>query len=192
MYTTDALVVGSDDRLTADRMFALFTRDAGLVYARAAGVRKEASKLRYGLQDFSLVRVSLVRGKQGWRVVGAERARNLYFEAIDRHARAALLRTLRLVRRLVRGEEAHTALYDTLIDGLAALAVCGEAELERGERMLTLRLLCALGYIAPKSEYEHVLAALTLQEILVSKEDEQSKERTVQRAIDEALAISQL
>jgi recombinational DNA repair protein (RecF pathway) len=191
-YTTDALVVGSEDRLTADRLIVLFTREAGLVHARAISVRREKSKLRYGLQDFSLVRVSLVRGKQGWRIIGAERADNLYFSAGDRHVRGALLRVLKLVRRLVRGEETHVALYDILTDGLHALSVCAETELVRGERVLMLRILSTLGYIAPEDAYTHALAAASLREALSSQADSISEERAVRVAIDEALLVSQL
>lgn len=191
-YTTDALVVGSIDCLTADRLIVLFTRDAGLVHARAMGVRKEKSKLRYGLQDFSLVLVSLVRGKSGWRIIGAERPRNLYFSASDRSVRGALLRTLKIVRRLVRGEETHTALYDILTDGLSILPHCTEDEIARAERILTLRILFALGYIAPKDAYRRMLFAPSLREALSFQSNSISEERAIKTAIDEALAVSQL
>lgn len=191
-YTTDALVVGSEDNLTADRVIVLFTREAGLVYARAVSVRREKSKLRYALQDFSLAHISLVRGKQGWRIIGAERADNLYFQTSDRRVRGALLRVLKLVRRLVRGEETHAALYDILIDGLAVFSVCRDDEIVRSERVLILRILSALGYVAPKDAYRHILTALSLRAALSFQEDSISEEYAVQAAIDEALAVSQL
>lgn len=190
-YTTDALVIGSEDRLAADRMLMLFTCDAGLVYARAVSVRRERSKLRYGLQDFSSVRVSLVRGKRGWRIVGAEPKENLYFSASDRQVRAALMRTLKLMRRLVRGEEPHAGLYTTLADGLSLLASCRGDEIVRAERALTLRILAALGYVAPRGDYQYALSASSLGEALVSEEKE-TEEESMQSAIDEALAVSQL
>lgn len=191
-YTTDALVIGNRDRLTADRMIALFTRDAGLVHARATSVRREQSKLRYGLQDFSLVRVSLVRGKAGWRLIGAERARNLYFSSDNRHVRGAMLRIIKLVRRLVQGEETNVALYDGLIDGLSVLAACEGDGIIRAERILTLRLLCALGYVAPQSPYQALVFAPSLQIALSFEEHGTPEAHAVQSAIDEALAVSQL
>ncbi len=191
-YTTDALVVGSEDRLTADRSVMLFTREAGLVYARAVSVRREQSKLRYGLQDFSLARVSLVRGKQGWRIIGAERAHNLYFATPDRHIRGAVLRVVRLLRRLVRGEEAHVALYDTLVEGLRTLSVCTEETARRGEQVLALRILSMLGYIAPHEIYRPLLAAPSLAMALTTPASAMSEARVVQRALDDALAVSHL
>ncbi|MDZ4284360.1 MAG: recombination protein O N-terminal domain-containing protein [Patescibacteria group bacterium] len=191
-YTTDALVIGSKNRLTADRMVALFTREAGLVYARAVSVRREQSKLRYGLQDFSLSRVSLVRGKQGWRITGAECEGNLYFAANNRRSRGALLRTLKLVHRLVRGEETHVALYDLLLDGLMELTLGQESEIVRGERILSLRILSALGYVSPKETYRQVLMAPSLRAALSCQTDSISEEKEVKFAIDTALLSSQL
>lgn len=191
-YTTDALVIGSENRLTADRIVALFTRDAGLVHARAVSVRREQSKLRYGLQDFSLGQVSLVRGKAGWRITGAERANNLYFSVSNRRVRGALLRVLKLVRRLVRGEETHAALYDILIDGLVTLSACREDEIVRGERLLSLRILAALGYVSPEEDYRDILRAPSLKAAVSCQADSVSEERAVQAAIERALLASQL
>lgn len=190
-YTTDALVVGSRDRLTADRVITLFTRDAGLVHARAISVRKEQSKLRYGLQDFSFARVSLVRGKAGWRVIGAERACNLYFQADERNARAAILRVVRILRRLVQGEETNVPFYDILAEGLAVLASCEGGDVLRAERILTLRLLHALGYVAPRVGYRESLSAPSLASALSVRNEEASAE-TMQKAIDDALVVSHL
>lgn len=190
-YTTDAIVIGSVDERAADRFIALFTREAGLVHARAVSVRREQSKLRYGLQDFSLARVSLVRGKTGWRITGAERANNLYFSTQDRKVRAAIMRVLKLVRRLVRGEEMHVALYDILADGLSVLSACQEEETVRSERILALRILSALGYVAPKDIYQQMLVAPSLRAVL-SAEEADLEAHAIRSAIDAALAVSQL
>ena len=192
-YTTDAVVVGSEDRLTADKTIVLLTRDAGLVYARALGVRKERSKLRYGLQDFSCVRVSLVRGKQGWRVIGAERAHNIYFSVHERAARAALLRIVKLLRRLVRGEEAHPYLYDVVADGLSELAACAcSDDYFLTERLLIIRVLAALGYVAPRPRYAEALAAPTLRAARHVLKVDPHATPAIEQAIEYALSASQL
>ena len=67
-YTTQALVCGTFDRNTADRSYRLFTREFGMVWADARSVRLEKSKQRSALTDFSVVRISLVRGKAGWKI----------------------------------------------------------------------------------------------------------------------------
>ena len=50
-YQTEALVLGNREMGEADRVIALFTRDFGLVRARASSIRTERSKMRYAIQD---------------------------------------------------------------------------------------------------------------------------------------------
>jgi Recombination protein O N terminal len=71
-YTTEAFVCSREAVGEGDFQILLFTREFGLLYARAAGVRKESSKLRYSLSTEGCLSVSLVRGVRGWRLVGAE------------------------------------------------------------------------------------------------------------------------
>ena len=60
-YNTEALVLGSRETGESDRVYALFTKDFGLVRARASSVRSEKSLMRYALQNYSRANVSLVR-----------------------------------------------------------------------------------------------------------------------------------
>ena len=191
-YTTDALVIGSFEHGSSDRTLFLFTREVGLVYARAVSVRKEVSKLRYALQDFSAVKCSLIRGKQGWRIIGAEQSENMYFSLASREARAALLRTIRLVRRFVRGEEAHVELYDILIDGIRSLSVCEGHERHLLENILTLRLLYVLGYIAPHARYRAYIDAPDFSSLSAYLGEDVLRDRAVRTAIDSALEVSHL
>src|SRR5665811_296695 len=71
IYTTDALILRSATQGETNRFYWLYTRDFGLVYATARGVRKNTSKLRYALQDYMYSSVSLVNGKRGWHITGA-------------------------------------------------------------------------------------------------------------------------
>lgn len=187
-YTTDAIVVGSEDAGNADRTIILFSREAGLLFARAVSVRKEQSKLRYGLQDFSYSRVSLVRGKQGWRVVGAERTRNLYFETDERARRAALFRIVKFIRRFVQGEEPHPYLFDVISDGFETFSLCDSEDIKTAERLLTLRMLAALGYVASQGPYQHFISSEPLMRVC----SDRSAEREVNTAIESALALSHL
>ena len=70
-YQTEAIVLRSYERGEADRVFALYTKEFGFVWARASAVRRENSRQRYALQNYGLATLGLVRGTSGWRVVGA-------------------------------------------------------------------------------------------------------------------------
>lgn len=188
VYTTDAIVCGSWERGEHDRSLLLFTRDVGMVIARAAGARGVRSKLRYALQDFSQVRVSLVRGKQSWRITGVEPNGNLYFVAKSRDGRAAMLRGVRLLRRLIHGEEIHAELFSVANDGLSYLITL-ESKDENAETLFALRVLYQLGYIASDDAYRFAVDARTLEEA-VTQLGEHAE--AMSRQVEGALLVSQL
>ena len=191
IYTTDAIVCGSWERGEHDRYLLLFTRDVGMVVARAAGVRGVRSKLRYALQDFSQVRISLVRGKQSWRVTGVEPDENLYFAAPSREGRAAMLRGIRLLRRLIHGEDIHVELFRVTIDGLLYLITL-ELPDKNAETLFALRILYQLGYIDSGDTYRFAIDAHSLEEAVIELGENTQAVDHLNRKVEEALLASQL
>lgn len=129
IYTTKGLVLSARPVREADRTYAILTRDLGLVKASATGVRKEGSKLRGALEPFVISQVSLVRGKEYWRITAAEALRPV-------PAKASLGRPLALLERLVAGEAAHPELFDAV-----------ERHLDAEETTLVAHILHQLGYL---------------------------------------------
>jgi recombinational DNA repair protein (RecF pathway) len=144
-YITDAVVCGSYPHNTSDKAFLIFTREAGMIYATAKSVREERSKHRYALQECSRIRATLVRGRSGWKITGAESMTNFYNVARTREARALTRDTLRLLRRLVHGEEPHVQLFDGVV---SILEPCEEGYETPHYLIGALRMLMALGYVA--------------------------------------------
>lgn len=189
IYTTDALVCRTLPRNTADLSVLLFTREAGMLVASVKSGREERSKHRSALQEFSLVRVSLVRGKSGWRVTGAEPLGNLYFRLSSRQERTVLRNTVRFLRRFVHGEEPVQALFDDIVDALAS----GEPEVlsdGRLETALTLRMLHTLGYVAVTDRNRPIVDAPTARRALAFMTD--ARAASGRRAIEHAGEASQL
>lgn len=145
-YHTDALVLGSREMGEADRMLALYTRDFGLVRARGRGIRTAKSKMRYALQNYSLANVSLVLGKQGWRLAGATALGSA--NGNDIKGKMAFARVATLVSRFVTGEEAHNALFDILREAHSALTQRACEARATIELVCVARVLYALGYIS--------------------------------------------
>lgn len=142
-YQSEAIVLRGYERGEADRVFLLYTREFGLVWARGSAVRRESSRMRYALQTFSLCAVSLIRGKNGWRIAGAAAP-----VPLGRMSYRAFARITHLVERLVHGEERNEYLFQTLLEAHGAL------EREPLEHQGVIELLCvarilyALGYIS--------------------------------------------
>ncbi len=148
-YITEALVCGSFLHNTADKVFLLFTREAGMLYATAKSVREERSKQRPALQEFSLIRVSLIKGKQGWRVGSVEAGPNYFALAESREARGSVTLVVKTLRRFIQGEEVHTELFDFCYQALVELTkeISERAFLES---VIQLKILTDLGYVDEK------------------------------------------
>ena len=149
-YTTEALVCGSFLHNTADKVFLLFTREVGMLYATAKSVREERSKQRFALQDFSLIRVSLIKGKQGWRVGSVEAKTNYFSQAEDRASRGSVVLLFKTLRRFIHGEESLPVLFDFC---LSAFEYVGGMIEERSfwDLILELKILSELGYVDDNS-----------------------------------------
>lgn len=105
-YTTECIVVEAYDNGEHDRAYKLFTRDFGLVTVHAKSVRKLESKLRAHIRPRGMSLATLVQGREVWRLVGAEE-RDMNKEYIHE--------ITSLIKRFIRGEGAHKALYDRII-----------------------------------------------------------------------------
>ena len=148
IYHTEAIILGSRNVGETARGFYLFTPDFGLVYARAQGIRKMASRLRYVLSDYAYIKVDLVRGKDVWRITSASKTNTLDALKDNRKAMSVLVNLSRLLYRLLRGEEANENLFREVLQGLSVIEhKTDPREIESLEIMLVLRVLANLGYI---------------------------------------------
>jgi len=147
-YHTEGLVLGARELGEADKIFAIYTSDFGLVRARGSSVRSERSKMRYALQRCWRSDVSLVKGKRGWRVAGARAVKG---PSGDLRGASTFARISELVLRLVHGEEKNEYLFAALAEAHDALMV------ERCDACATIEIVCvarilyALGYISSEA-----------------------------------------
>jgi DNA repair protein RecO len=162
-YTTEALVCGVFDRNTADRTYRLYTKEAGMLYAEAKSVREERSKQRYALQEFSHIRVSLVKGKQAWKIGSVETIQNHYATAINREARGSVVKIYKTLRRFIHGEEASRQLFTTCVRALEYVQSEVPARSFVDVYIYT-QILQQLGYVRA-SDVPSELLGCTLEEI---------------------------
>jgi DNA repair protein RecO len=155
IYSTEGLILRNVARGEADRFYTILTREFGLIRAEGRGVRKLDSKLRYALQDFSLVQLSLVRGREKWRIASVSLMRNVFADLGGQAAQAILARAALLVCRLVRGEEKNERLYEHFKNAVLFLADTRPtgAVLQNTEYLLVLRILHSLGYLGAAPDW---------------------------------------
>lgn len=137
-YTTKCIILDAYDQGEHDKAYKVFTREFGLLICQAKSVRKLESKLRAHMLPRSVALITLVQGREVWRLVGAE---NEKVESPYMHEATTLL------KRFVRGEGAHKALYDRIISFFESQAIYDEQTVRL---LLYYLVLVELGYADAK------------------------------------------
>jgi len=149
IHTTFAFVLNVSPSGEKNHFVTLFTREFGMIKAKAQSVRVCDSKLRYALQEYSYIEVCLVKGKDIWRITNALPIYNIYFELKDNQDTFFVIaRVFSLIRRLVPEEGCEVLIFDDM------KAICENAltkkytkkSIEIIEWFFILRMLYFLGY----------------------------------------------
>jgi DNA repair protein RecO (recombination protein O) len=158
IYHTEGLILGSQNFGEAGKYYSIFTRDLGMIFASAQGVRKISSKLRFVLQDFSYVKIDFVRGKDFWRITSASKTNILESVSQKKETLEVFSNISRLLKRVLAGEEANKLLFDDLLNGLSVLEKYeNENDLRNIEAVIVLRLLSNLGYIGSNEAVSDII-----------------------------------
>jgi recombinational DNA repair protein (RecF pathway) len=137
-YSTKCFVIESYAQGENDRAYKLFTREFGLITVHAKSVRKLESKLRAHILPRTLSFVTIVKGKEVWRLVGAQE-----LESVPE----IIYEVTTLIKRFIRGEGTHKALYDRLI---IFLEYAPQYDIQKARLLLYFILLVELGYADAK------------------------------------------
>ena len=147
IYTTKAFVIKSTPLGEANKTYFLFTKDLGFIKATAQSVRLDKSKLKGHLQDLSLINISLVKGKEIWRIVSAEAISQELF--IKNFKKLLIVKNIfSLLLRLIHGEDKNEPLFDC-IESFYNFIVNNDLtddNLKNLETIVVLRILYYLGY----------------------------------------------
>ena len=171
--TSEGLVLGKRGVGEENAFVAILTKDLGLIKASARAARRENSKLRYGLEPLMVGEFSFIRGRNDWRLTsGRELSHELVSRDIKR--RQAAGRIIKLLSRLIHGEEVNADLYIAVVEGLRALAQNESSSEETIEMILVLRVLSHLGYVPELPELrpfveQDILSPTLTEEVLRSR-----------------------
>lgn len=151
IYTTEAFVLANRSYGEADRLLKILTPELGGVNVLAKSLRLEKSKLRYGLQLLHHSNISLVRGRDFWRLVNAEVSNELKDFYKNKENQAMIWRIFALLNRLIHGELENRELFFDLkqaFDFLDKIDPADNSLRQNVECVLVLRLLKHLGYLS--------------------------------------------
>ncbi len=191
IYTTKAIVLKSSNVGEANKLYFLFTKDFGLIIATAQGIRLEKSKLKGHLQDLNISNVSLVKGRDFWRIVSVESESRPNFLK-DQDKMNIIKNIFSLLLRLINGEEKNEALFEVIEKFYQFLLEqdIKEGDFKNLESLTVLRVLYNLGYFKEHSELREFAENENLSLELLQKFDLKRKIAIVE--INSALKHTQL
>ena len=149
-YHTEGLVLGRRPSREADEFLLILSSELGLIWVLARGLRLAKSKLRTNVKEWQAARFSLVRGRETWRLVGAEVQASA--PKLSLSVRRLLSRAGILVKRFVPLEAESEQIFSEFkaaIDFLSRVEFWTETDLAAAELLLALRVLAWLGYVPP-------------------------------------------
>ena len=147
IYQTEGFVLSGTDAGESSRFLHIYTKDLGLIGVWGQGLRKIGSKLRYNLQDFSNVRVNVVRGKRMWRITDVEQLKTVNDILSSRQKLVVMGQITSLMKRLL-DEEGDDVLYSLFSEAVSFLETnkFSRDELICFELLYVFRMLHHLGY----------------------------------------------
>lgn len=107
-FTTEALVLAEYERGESDAMLLLYTRDFGVISAKQSSLKK-SSKLRQHLLVGRYTDVTVVKGREFYRIAGAR-------ESVLSNNLEATSHISGVVKRFLGFENKNSKLYDRLRD----------------------------------------------------------------------------
>lgn len=167
IYHTEGIILGSKNFGESGRYYFIFTRDLGMIYASAQGVRKISSKLRFVLQDYSYIKIDLIKSRDFWRITNAFKTNILEKITKDENRFQILVNISNLLKKLLTGEEENEILFTDFLNGLFILEKSNlKEELYNIEIIIVLRILNNLGYIGDHKNLYNLIKSPFEQDLI--------------------------
>lgn len=113
-YRTKGFVIKKSDFLETDRIFTIFTKDFGKLGILAKAIRKIKSKLRGGIQLFSLVDIEFIQGKTYKILTDAVLIKNFPNIRKDLKTLKIVYEISEILDNLIQGQEKDEKVWDLL------------------------------------------------------------------------------
>jgi DNA repair protein RecO (recombination protein O) len=142
-YKTEAIVLRARNYGEADKVLTVFTRGLGKIQAIAKGVRKPQSRLRGGIQPFTLSLMALNTGRT-WDIITQTEPRAVWVGAQASLERLVLASYLaELIEALLPEREGNDQVFDLACRAFAGLSA---PDPELIVRAVEMKLMNLMGY----------------------------------------------
>ncbi len=143
----------------SNKIFYCLTPDFGLIRFTAQGIRKNESKLKQSVQDFSYAKIALVYGKNGWILTNSDFIKSYFYTLKERDTEMGrekayneekikvVAKIFSLIKRMVPEEDSELQIFDLIKNALEFLEKENRTYLISFEIGVVAMILKKLGYI---------------------------------------------
>lgn len=156
IYTTDGIILKRTTFGEANVLLYILTSDLGLIIASARSARLAVSKLRPALQEYALVSISCIKGKNGWKVTNVVEMSNFYFDSKS-YQNKIISQVSFMLLKMIPGESPQKEIFQTIKSGFDFLLSLKEDEVKSLEVLLVFRVLHQLGYVGHDHNTDNLL-----------------------------------
>jgi recombinational DNA repair protein (RecF pathway) len=154
IYHTEAIVVDATTSKETDMVYFVLTKELGLLYAVAHGVRAHQSKLRYALQIGSHIMLDLIKAKDMWQVTSAIPENGFQQLLRTQTGRRLWSRFVLVMKRMAPKDEPDEELWSTVTTFCSFVSQPHvEEHLYRAEIYFMHTLLSYLGYTTRRDNF---------------------------------------
>jgi DNA repair protein RecO (recombination protein O) len=143
-YKYQAIILGKYDIGEVDRIYTLYTKEAGKIRIRAMGVKKPNAKLAGNLETLTQAEIFLARGRGRGNITGAIATNNFLGIKSEIAALQKVFYVFRIFNRLITEEEKDESIFLLLQNYLEALDILTTAEKKINMDIVTLGFLVKL------------------------------------------------
>lgn len=131
----------------ADRLYVIYTKEAGKIQAKAVGVRKQNAKLAGSLENFTLADITVIKKNGTGKITSSIIENNFSNIKSNLDIIASAFETVGIFNELVKTGERDEKIFNLLKDYLeAANAASGKDKIEIISLGFVFQLLDLLGY----------------------------------------------
>lgn len=196
IYRTESIILSSRPSGESGKYLTVLTKDYGVLKIEAQAVRKNESKLRQSVQDYSVSEISFVRGKTGNKLVNASFVSNFFYDIKQLKSLKSFTKVFRLIEKMIVDEEKDITIFNLLVETADLLKANSEWDydfLKALEIVVVYRILSGLGYIPGEVEYQFIVSSGVTTELIkeVKKLPNKGRENLI-RLINQAINESHL
>jgi len=150
-YKYHAIILGKTDTAEADRIYVLYTLEAGKVRALGKGTRRPISKLAGNLEPINLAEVFVARTRGIGQITGVIAVDNFKKIKTDERILEPVFFVLNILEKIIREQEKDEIIFRMLADFLStAEKLAGKDKIDEKIWLIAygflFKALAALGY----------------------------------------------